>query len=191
MEPVFFANSAAFRRWLAKNHATASELWVGFYKKGSGEKGITYPEAVDEALCFGWIDGIKKGVDERSYTNRFTPRKRGSTWSNINTRRVAELIADGRMTPAGQKAFDARREEKSGVYSFEQKDAPALTPAQEKRFRANKAAWKFFSSQPPGYRRIALWWVISAKREETREKRLSTLIADSDAGLRIAQLRRP
>jgi uncharacterized protein YdeI (YjbR/CyaY-like superfamily) len=191
VEPVFFATSAAFRRWLAKNHATASELWVAFYKKGSGEEGITYPEAVDEALCFGWIDGIRKGVDEKSYTNRFTPRKPGSTWSNINTRRVAELIADGRMTPAGQKAFDARNEKRSGVYSFEQKNAPALTPAQEKRFRASKAAWKFFSSQPPGYRRIALWWVISAKREETREKRLSTLIADSEAGLRIAQLRRP
>jgi uncharacterized protein YdeI (YjbR/CyaY-like superfamily) len=190
MDPLFFATPAEFRRWLASNHAKADELWVGFHKRDSGEPSITWPEAVDEALCVGWIDGIRKRIDEKSYKIRFTPRKPGSTWSNVNTKRAGELIADGRMKPAGSRAFEARQEKKAGIYSFEQKEAPALAPSQEKRFRAMKKAWKFFSSQPPGYQRIALWWVISAKREETREKRLSTLIADSAAGLRIAQLRR-
>jgi len=191
MDPLFFATPAAFRRWLASNHAKAKELWVGFHKKDSGEPSITWPESVDEALCFGWIDGIRKSIDAKSYKIRFTPRRRDSPWSNVNTKRAGELIDEGRMKPAGRKAFEARQEKRSGVYSFEQKDSPRLTAAQAKRFRADRKAWGFFSSQPAGYRRLTIWWIVSAKREETREKRLSTLIADSAAGLRIAQLRRP
>jgi uncharacterized protein YdeI (YjbR/CyaY-like superfamily) len=191
MDVTFFRTPAAFRRWLAKNHAKATELWVGFYRKESGKQTFTWQEAVDEALCFGWIDGIRKRIDDESYTNRFTPRKPTSNWSRINIERVAELIASGRMEQPGLDAYARRSDMRSGVYSFEQQESPALTKAQEKRFRDDAKAWKFFNAQPPGYQRQALWWVISAKREETREKRLSTLITDSANGLRIAQLRRP
>lgn len=191
MDATFFRTPAAFRRWLAKNHAASTELWVGFYRKGSELQSITWSEAVDEALCFGWIDGIRKRIDEESYTNRFTPRKPTSNWSHINIERVAELIASGRMEQPGLDAFAKRESNRPGVYSFEQSESATLTKTQEKRFRADAKAWKFFTSQPPGYQRQARWWVISAKREETREKRLSTLIADSSIGLRIAHLRRP
>jgi uncharacterized protein YdeI (YjbR/CyaY-like superfamily) len=187
--PTFFATPADFRRWLEKHHQSERELWVGFHKKGSGKPSITWPESVDEALCFGWIDGIRKTVNDESYTIRFTPRRTGSNWSNVNTRRVAELIGDGRMQPAGRTAFEARDPKKSGVYLFEQKKAAKLNKDAEKQFRSNRKAWRFFESQPPGYRNTAVGWVVSAKREETRARRLETLIEDSAAGRRIGLLR--
>jgi uncharacterized protein YdeI (YjbR/CyaY-like superfamily) len=190
MTPAFFRNASALRKWFAANHATTPELWIGFYRKGAKRESVTYPEAVDEALCFGWIDGIRKSLDDESYMNRFTPRKARSNWSTINIRRVAELQAEGRMTAAGLAAFEKRDDARSGVYSFENRDKAVLTNAQEKRFRAHAEAWAFFESQPGSYRKTAIWWVVSAKREETRERRLDTLIADSAAGLRIAMLRR-
>ncbi|HEX7706891.1 MAG TPA: YdeI/OmpD-associated family protein [Thermoanaerobaculia bacterium] len=190
MDAKFFRSATEFRRWLESHHSTADELWVGFYKKAASRRGITYAEAVDESLCFGWIDGIRKRIDEERYANRFTPRKPRSNWSDVNTRRVAELTAAGRMHPAGLAAFQLRDESRAGVYSFENRAAATLTPMQEARFRKSARAWTFFEAQPPGYRKTAIWWVVSAKREQTREKRLTTLIDDSANGLRIAMLRR-
>lgn len=189
-EPVFFASAEAFRQWLEENHASAQEIWVGYYKKGSGQAGITYPESVDEALCFGWIDGIRKSVDAGRYTNRFTPRRPGSNWSAVNVRRVQELIAEGRMRPAGLRAFEARKAENTGIYGYEQQ-TPAFDPALQAAFEANPVAWAFFQQQPPSYRRIATYWVMSAKREETRRRRMDTLIADSAAGRRLAAITSP
>lgn len=191
MQPTFFATPADFRQWLQAHHQTERELLVGFYKKGSGRPSITWPESVAEALCFGWIDGVRKSIDDESYTIRFTPRKRGSIWSAVNMRLVEELIRDGRMQPAGLTAWQARDPAKSAVYSFEQKEAAQLTPEMEARFRENAQAWKFWEAQPPGYRKTATHYVMTAKREETRAKRLQTLIDDSSAGQRIGVLRRP
>jgi uncharacterized protein YdeI (YjbR/CyaY-like superfamily) len=188
-EPTYFDTPAALRRWLAKHHASADELWVGYWKKSTGVASVTWPETVDEALCVGWIDGIRKSVDAERYKIRFTPRRAGSHWSAVNLRRVAVLIEEGRMRPSGLAAYEARDPAKSGRYSFEQEKA-AFTAAQRKRFQADPDAWAFFQSQPPGYRRTATWWVISAKRDDTRDRRLATLIADSAAGRRIKQLRR-
>jgi uncharacterized protein YdeI (YjbR/CyaY-like superfamily) len=190
-KPIYFASTAEFRRWLRANHAKETELIVGFYKKHTRKPSMTWSEAVDEALCFGWIDGVRRGVDEDRYTNRFTPRKPKSNWSNINIAKVKALIASGRMQPAGLRAYEARDEKRVGVYSFEREKAARLSAADEKAFRSNRAAWKWFSAQPPGYRRTAYHWVISAKREETRSARLKTLIADSAAGLKVKPLRRP
>lgn len=187
---TFFTSPAGFRTWLVRHHRSATALWVGFHKKGTGRPTLTWPESVDEALCFGWIDGIRRSVDQDRYAIRFTPRKRGSTWSLVNVRRAAQLIAEQRMQPAGLAAYEAREASKTGVYSFEQRQAPALDAASEKRFRANAEAWRWFESQPPGYRRLAFFWVVSAKREETRARRLDTLIADSAAKRRIGPLRR-
>jgi uncharacterized protein YdeI (YjbR/CyaY-like superfamily) len=185
MEPLFFAKPADFRRWLEKHHHAAAELLVGFYKRGSGRPSMTWPESVDEALCFGWIDGVRRSLDDESYTIRFTPRRPSSNWSLINIRKVEALIRDGRMKPAGLEAFEARDESKSGVYSFEQRENAKLDRKAEATFRANRAAWRFFQAQPPGYRKIAAFHVMSAKREETRAKRLSILIEHSAAGQRI------
>jgi uncharacterized protein YdeI (YjbR/CyaY-like superfamily) len=190
MTPTFFPTPQAFRRWLERHHETESVLLVGFYKKGSGRPSITWPESVDEALCFGWIDGVRKSLDAESYTIRFTPRKAGSTWSVVNLRKARELIASGRMQPAGLRAFEGRDPKKSGTYSFEQRAAARLSPEMEAEFRANPAAWSFFQAQPPGYRRIAFWWIVSAKQEPTRMRRLRTLIAESAAGQRIGLLRK-
>ncbi|HET9983341.1 MAG TPA: YdeI/OmpD-associated family protein [Longimicrobiales bacterium] len=187
--PTFFATPAEFRAWLERNHDTVRELLVGFYKKGSGRPSITWPESVDEALCFGWIDGVRKSIDAESYTIRFTPRKAGSIWSAMNTKRAAELIELGRMRPAGLAAFEKRDERKTNRYSFEREHVE-LDAAQQERFRANARAWAFFQAQAPSYRKVATWWVVSAQREATREKRLATLIADSEAGRRIGPLRR-
>ena len=184
MKPTFFATPAAFRDWLEQHHDSEREVWVGFYKVKSGRGGMVYREALDEALCYGWIDGLARGVDEHSYAQRFTPRKERSHWSQVNIRRAKELIAEGRMRPPGLAAFERRPADAAPAYSFEQRDV-AFSPAQRKRFRANAAAWKYFESQPPSYRRIATWWVLSAKREDTRERRLATLIEDSAAGRRI------
>jgi uncharacterized protein YdeI (YjbR/CyaY-like superfamily) len=188
--PRFFATPQAFRTWLAKHHARSAELWVGFHRRSTGRSSITWDEAVEEALCVGWIDGIRKSVDGESYAIRFTPRRPGSTWSAVNVRRVEELAREGRMQPAGLAAFEARSPERTGVYSYERAHAK-LDAASERAFRANRSAWTFWQSRPPGYRRTATWWVISAKREETRQKRLATLIDDSAHGRLIAQLARP
>ena len=191
MIPTFFATPAEFRAWLEAHHATARELWVGFYKKGSGRPSITWPEAVDEALCFGWIDSVRRSVDDVSYTNRFTPRKSRSTWSAVNIKRAQELVHRGRMRPAGLAAFEAHTDDRSAVYSYEQREAAARGAAFEQPFRANARAWDFFQAQPPWYQRSAAGWVTSAKREETRRRRLATLIDDSDQGRTIAALTRP
>ena len=190
MRPRFFATAEELRDWFEENHATARELLVGFYKRGSGKPSITWAELVDEELCFGWIDGIRKGIDDASYSNRVTPRTARSTWSAINIARAKELIRLGRMRPAGLKAFERRTDDRSAIYSYEQRKAARLDPAAERRFRTNKKAWTFFQAQAPGYQRTSIWWVISAKREETRQKRLATLIADSQRGLHVAPLRR-
>jgi uncharacterized protein YdeI (YjbR/CyaY-like superfamily) len=164
---------------------------VGFHKTHTGRPSLTWPQSVDEALCVGWIDGIRHRVDEERYTIRFTPRRPGSIWSLVNIRRVQALVKAGRMRPAGLKAFEARRPDQSAVYSFEQRAGATFADAELKRFRANRPAWRFFEAQPPGYRRIATFFVISAKRDETRARRLERLIADSANGLRIGLLRRP
>lgn len=192
MEPLFFPTPDDFRAWLAAHHEAEKELLVGFYKKDSGMSSITWPQSVDEALCFGWIDGVRRGRDAESYTIRFTPRKARSTWSAVNIKRVAELTALGRMAPAGLRAFAARTEDNSNIYAYENKAAATLDAAAEAQFRANTAAWDYFQAQPPGYRRTAIWWVISAKQEATRQKRLATLIDDSANARPIGQLdRRP
>src|SRR5207245_7616078 len=161
------------------------ELFVGCYERRSGESSITWQEMVDEELCFGWIDGVRQGIDEVSYSNRITPRKPRSTWSAVNIAHAQELIRLRRMHPAGLKAFERRTEERSAIYSYEQRKSARLDPAAERSFRANKKAWAYFRAQAPGYRQTATWWVISAKREETRNKRLATLIADSAPGRAI------
>ncbi|MCI0397734.1 MAG: YdeI/OmpD-associated family protein [Chloroflexi bacterium] len=191
MNPTFFATPSEFRAWLEVYHDKAQELWVGYYKKGLGRPSITWPESVDQALCFGWIDGLRKSIDEASYMIRFTPRKPRSTWSAVNVKRVQELTALGLMRPAGLQAFEERAPERSGIYSYEQKDNVALDAAGEQQFRANAKAWDFFQAQPAWYRRAAVWWVVSAKREETRRKRLTRLIEDSEHGRTIPSLTRP
>jgi len=185
VKPIFFETPAELRRWLERNHDKAAELLVGFYKKDSGRRSMTWPESVDEALCFGWIDGVRKRIDDVSYTIRFTPRKRGSNWSAVNIRRVGELTKLGLMQPAGLKAFEARTAEKSAIYAYE--NAPKELPAaEEKKFRANRKAWTYFNAQAPSYRRVAIYWVMSAKREETRARRLALLIDDSGHERRLA-----
>ena len=182
--PRFFATQAAFRKWLAGNHAKAKELWVGFWKKGSGKTGMTYDEAVDEALCHGWIDGLAKRHDELSYKQRFSPRKATSVWSAINIGKVERLKAAGRMARPGLEAFENRDPKRTGLYSFENRDVK-FSAEIERRFRAQRTAWAFFEQQPPGYRRLMTFWVMSAKKDETRVRRLSKLIETSAAGERI------
>ena len=187
MNVKFFKSAAEFRGWLKVNYDRVSEVWVGFHKKDSGKGGLTYAEAVDEALCFGWIDGLKKRVDELSYTHRFTPRKAKSNWSRINVQHAQRLKKAGRMTQAGLEAYAAREPERSDAYSFE--NAPRKLPAAaEKQFRADKIAWDFFQQQPPGYQRMAIWWVVSAKKPETRARRLGRLIAESRRARRVGQM---
>jgi uncharacterized protein YdeI (YjbR/CyaY-like superfamily) len=180
-KPRFFRTPADFRAWFLENHQRADELLVGFYKKSSGRPSITWPESVDEALCAGWIDGIRRRIDEDSYSIRFTPRRPNSIWSLINTRRVAVLTKEGRMLDAGLKAFAARDEKKTGVYSFERATA-TFPPAYLKVFRANQKAWAFFSTQGAYYKRMLAYWVTSAKQEETRQRRLAQLIDLSARG---------
>jgi uncharacterized protein YdeI (YjbR/CyaY-like superfamily) len=186
----YFASLGDFRKWLEEKYEWAPELWVGFHKKSSGKPSITYSEAVDEALCFGWIDGVRKSIDAYAYTIRFTPRKARSQWSAVNIQRVQRLSLCGRMLPAGLKAFEGATEQKR-KYSFEQRQASHFTTAQGKRFRSNRKAWHYFQAQPPWYRRTATFWVVSAKKEVTRERRLATLIADSAAERSIKPLQRP
>jgi uncharacterized protein YdeI (YjbR/CyaY-like superfamily) len=187
MTPRFFRSPLELRKWFAKNHTTAKELLVGFYKKRTGKPSITWPESVDEALCVGWIDGIRRSLDLDSYTIRFTPRKPGSTWSAVNIKRVAALSAEGRMLPAGLAAFAKRKEYKSGIYAYEQRPQTLPEPYAS-TFKKKKRAWTFFESQPPGYRKLAIWWMVSAKKEETRLKRLGVLIEDAAAGRPIKEM---
>ena len=167
-----------------KHHATEDVLLVGFYKKDSGKPSITWAESVDQALCFGWIDGVRKRIDQSSYTIRFTPRRTTSIWSNININRAQALIAEGQMQPAGLKAFEARREHKSGIYAYEQRSVELPEPYNE-RLKQNKAAASFFEAQPPSYRKLVSWWIASAKKDETRLKRFEKFIAYSIAGKRL------
>jgi uncharacterized protein YdeI (YjbR/CyaY-like superfamily) len=180
-EVAVFPDAAAFRAWLEAHHADSGELWVGYYRKGVPKVSIRYPEAVDEALCYGWIDGIGYGVTDELYANRFTPRRRRSTWSTVNVGRVAALRAEGRMRPAGIAAYEARRPDSSGIYSYENRPAD-LPDGYRERLEANPAAWRWWQAQTPSYRRTATWWVVSARQEATRERRLATLIEDSAAG---------
>lgn len=188
MPPIYFPTPAAFRAWLHANHASATELLVGYHKVGTGTPSITWTESVREALCFGWIDGIRRRVDEARYTIRFTPRKPRSIWSAVNVQHVKELIAAGLMQPAGLKAFEARKDAKTGVYSFE-KDAVELPAEFIAIFRKRKQAWRWFEASAPSYRKAATWWVVSAKREATRERRLQMLIECSELGVRLPHLR--
>ena len=188
--PRFFTTPAEWGAWLACHHAVAKELWVGFHRTTSGRPSITWPESVDEALCFGWIDGVRRSLDATRYVIRFTPRRPGSHWSNINTRRFAELEAAGRVRDAGRRAFAARRPERTGRASYEQGEPATLPPEFAKALRANRAAWRWFGAQAPWYRRTATFWVVSAKREETRARRFATLLACSAEGRTIPPLTR-
>jgi uncharacterized protein YdeI (YjbR/CyaY-like superfamily) len=190
-DPVFFATPQEFRAWLEAHHAERRELWVGLHKKRTGLPSLTWSQAVDEALCFGWIDGQGKSLGETSHMIRFSPRKKGSSWSAVNVRRVGELLAEGRMRPAGLAAFEQRSDARTGIYSHEQEGMPELGEAFERQFRADAAAWDFFQTRPRSYRKAAIWWVVSAKREETRQKRLATLIADSAQGRTVKPLTPP
>jgi uncharacterized protein YdeI (YjbR/CyaY-like superfamily) len=190
VKPTFFETPAEFRLWLQKHHARETELLVGFHKKGTGKPSLTWPESVEEALCFGWIDGVRKSLGEESYVIRFSPRKAGSIWSDINSRKAQELIDQGRMAPAGLAAFKLRDPKRAGVYSFEQKQALEFPPESVESFKGNARAWSFFEAQAPSYRKAAIHWVVSAKQEPTRERRLATLISDSAKGRQVAPLRR-
>ena len=188
MTPTYFATQQDFRNWLEKNHARETELLVGFYKVTSSKPSITWPQSVDQALCFGWIDGIRKSIDPESYSIRFTPRKPGSTWSALNIRKVEEMNKLGLMFTAGLAAFQKRNEQKSAIYSYENRPEK-LDSENEILFRSHEQAWAFFQSQPPSYQRTAIYWVMSAKQEATRQKRLNDLISDSKNGLKIKPLR--
>lgn len=187
VHPIFFATQSDFRKWLEKNHGKATELFVGFYKVNSGKPSMTWSQSVDQAICFGWIDGVRKSIDKDSYLIRFTPRKPTSTWSAINIKKVEELSKQGLMHPAGFASFNLRKEHKSRIYSYE-KEAVKLSDEFEKKFKANKKAWTFFQSLPPSYHKPAINWVMSAKQEATSIKRLDELINDSEAGRKIKQL---
>lgn len=186
-EPRFFSSPAEFGDWLHEHHAGAREILVGYWKKGTGHSTMSWSESVDEALCYGWIDGVRRSMDEERYTIRFTPRQPRSIWSKVNLAKVEKLLAAGRMHPAGLDAWSRRTPERSGIYSFE-RDEAAFDAPQQARFRRHRAAWRFFSAQPPGYRRLATFWVMSAKRAETRERRLDGLIEHSARGERLPQL---
>jgi uncharacterized protein YdeI (YjbR/CyaY-like superfamily) len=183
--PAFFATAAEFGVWLEKHSAFESELIVGFYKRDTDRASLTWPESVDEALCHGWIDGVRTRIDDQSYTIRFTPRKPTSTWSAINIARVLVLQSHGRVKEAGMEAYSHRREAKSKIYAYEQAENATLEREEEARFRRNKKAWKFFETQPPRYRHLVIWRIISAKRAETREGRLAKLIEASQNGQRL------
>jgi uncharacterized protein YdeI (YjbR/CyaY-like superfamily) len=191
MTATYFSSPAEFRAWLDANHATATELLVGFHKQHTGRPTLTWPESVAEALCYGWIDGVRRRVDDERYTIRFTPRQATSIWSSVNIALMETLIAEGRAQPAGVRAFERRREAKSAIYAYEQRQTAELEPAMEREFRAHRAAWRFFESTAPSYRRTVLWWIVSAKRPETRAKRLAELIARCAEGRKVGLLDRP
>ena len=184
MQPRFFATQSDLRKWFIKNHDKEKELFLGYYKTGSGKPSVTWPQSVDEALCFGWIDGVRRSIDDTSYMNRFTKRKPGSIWSAINIAKVERLTKEGLMRPEGLAAFEKRKEEKSKIYSYE-KDAVPLDKLAEKQFKTHKAAWKFFTTQAPSYQKTAIHWITSAKQEKTKESRLDKLIKASDDNKRL------
>jgi uncharacterized protein YdeI (YjbR/CyaY-like superfamily) len=181
VKPTFFETPEELRAWLAEHAETESELWVGLRRKSSGLRSVSWSDVVDEALCVGWIDGIRKGIDGTSYMNRLTPRKRGSNWSAVNVAKVAELTKAGRMKAAGIAAFEARLESRTGIYSYEN-PLRELVPQDVDRLRANPHAWAWWQAQSPSYRKQTAWWVNSAKGAATRERRLEALIADGAAG---------
>ncbi|HXT21015.1 MAG TPA: YdeI/OmpD-associated family protein [Thermoanaerobaculia bacterium] len=187
-KPTFFAKPEDFRRWLQEHHESEKELLVGFYKTGSGKPSITWPQSVDEALCFGWIDGVRRRIDDESYSIRFTPRKPTSNWSAVNVKRIGELMAEGRVAPAGKRAFEKRSDKKTGIYAYEQRHQIELDPAFEKELRRNAAAWRYFEAEAPWYRRLVIFRTMSAKKEETRWKRLRELIESCAAGRRLGIL---
>ncbi|TYP70577.1 YdeI/OmpD-associated family protein [Paenibacillus methanolicus] len=187
-EPIFFESPAAFKQWLESYHDRQRVQWVGYYKRGTGKPTMTWPESVDEALCIGWIDGLRKSIDAERYMIRFTPRKQGSIWSSVNIKRVAELTEEGRMRPEGLRAYGLRKEAKSSIYAHEQEIPASLTEEEEREFRASDEAWTQFENMAASYRKIALWWVAGAKREATRSKRLAELIEACGRGEKLAQL---
>ncbi len=189
-QPRFFATPDEWREWLKQHHQKETALWVGFHKKASGQPSIDWPQSVDEALCYGWIDGLRRGIDEHTYKIRFTPRRADSTWSAVNLKRFEELRRENRVQPAGLAIWESRQPEKAELYSYERQEAQ-LSDEHLAEFRKTPEAWRFFEQQPPGYRKTASWWVISAKKEETRQRRLQTLIEDSQAGRLLKQLQRP
>ena len=189
--PKFFPTPAHWRRWLERHHDRQDELWVGYYKRGTGQASITWPESVDQALCYGWIDGIRKRIDDTSYMIRFTPRRAGSTWSAVNLRRMSALMESDLVQPAGLEAFKRWKQARGGLDRDKQRESARFSAEYLKRFKASRKGWSYWESQPPGYRSTATLWVMSAKREATRQRRLATLIQDSEAGRRIAPLRRP
>jgi uncharacterized protein YdeI (YjbR/CyaY-like superfamily) len=183
MKARFFKSQSDFRKWLERYHDKETELLVGFYKKGSGKSSITYPEALDEALCFGWIDGVRRKVSDDAYVQRFSPRRARSIWSNVNVRHIERLKKEGRMAPAGLKAYELKDPKRTGIYSFENRPRD-LSAAYEKQFRSNKKAWEFFEQQPPGYKRLMIYRIMEGKQEETRQRRLAQLIEASAKGVR-------
>ena len=185
-EARFFPNRAAFRKWLHANHAGLDEQWVGFYKKASGKRALTYDEAVDESLCFGWIDGTIRRIDEETYMHRFTPRKRTSNWSAVNLKKFAALSRSGLVAAPGREAFDRRDKSRDASYSYERKMA-RFEKSQLAQFKEDRSAWRHWEDQPPGYRRTVTYWVVSAKRPETRQRRLVKLIEASASGTRLSQ----
>jgi uncharacterized protein YdeI (YjbR/CyaY-like superfamily) len=187
-DPIYFTSPDELRDWFYANHETATELWHGSYKKAASKATVTWSEAVDEALCVGWIDSVRYSLDPERSAQRFTPRRKGSNWSAVNIAKVKALTEEGRMRPAGLAAFEARTEERSAIYSYEQRDLAALEADEDAAFRANEMAWDRFQALPPSYRRTAIYWVVTAKKPETRVRRLATLIEDSAAGRRLKQL---
>lgn len=183
-KPTFFTTQADFRKWLQKNHTEATELIVGYYKVGNNKPSMTWPQSVDEALCFGWIDGVRKSINIESYCIRFTPRKATSIWSAVNIKKIAELTKQGLMQPAGMIAFSKRKESKSKIYAYE-KEPVKLDDELAKKFTANKKAWTFFQAQAPSYQRVIIHWVMTAKQEATKLRRLEKLMAESEAGKRL------
>ncbi|GIF00789.1 YdeI/OmpD-associated family protein [Paractinoplanes rishiriensis] len=188
MDAQFFDTADDLRTWFEQHHETAPELFLGYWKKGSGRTGVSHTEAIEQALCFGWIDSVGRRIDDQRYQVRFTPRRKGSVWSTINVAKIADLTERGLMRPAGRRAFEERKPERVAAYSYEQPDGVDLEPAQTTLFRNNPAAWEWYSAQSPSYRRAAAHWVVSAKRADTRERRLSQLISDSAAGRRVPPL---
>nr|WP_221376383.1 YdeI/OmpD-associated family protein [Actinoplanes polyasparticus] len=188
MAAEFFDTPAELRAWFEQHHETAPELFVGYWKKGSGRTGVTHPQAIEQALCFGWIDSVGRTIDDRRYQVRFTPRRKGSVWSAINVAKIAELTEAGLIHPSGRRAFEQRKPDRVAVYSYEQPVDAVLDDSQTARFQADDAAWQWFSAQSPSYRRAAVHWVVSAKRADTRERRLAQLIADSAAGRKVPPL---
>lgn len=188
MDAEFFDTAADLRAWFERHHDAAPELFVGYWKKGSGRTGVTHPEAIEQALCFGWIDSVGRGIDDQRYQVRFTPRRKGSVWSKINVAKIAELTEQGQMHEAGLRAFDQRKPDRVGVYSYEQPRDAVFDRAQIDTFRTQPSAWEWFCAQSPSYRRSAVHWVVSAKRPDTRDRRLAQLIEDSAAGRKVPPL---